>query len=340
MVGGGGASLTKNVQARVTEIIDYLCGEVPGPERKGVRAFLNQQAVFATAMSDEYSSKHVTTPGSKDERAMRRAIMLLDSLIGASPAAVQQLRNLAVGQLRGELDKRLLGMRYAADQDAGGMGLLGFLFNNKVKPDPLNFLRNNNLHIFGSNTSGVVDCFLEYVWKQAEFKIIPPPSGKAHPCRLQAVNVPAIPWDLVPNRITGSTFAGIVGTELTVADVMVSTQFTGCAFCFKEVAGRLFAAHIMPDNGNAAIPGSGIELANQLAGQRPLVGGGDFSNAPPGGTFKVYGRGYSNIPSLPSGYVYTGPPSSMTIIGFRKHNWQFFSQELSATKQLSVHPIV
>jgi len=269
--------------------------------------------------------------------------MFLDSLNGATPAALQQLRSLAIGQLRAQLDRRLLGLRYAADQDQGGTGLLGFMFNNKFKPDALNFLTNNNMFIYGSNTDGVVDCFLEYIWKYDQFKIIPPPSGKPHPYQLKAVNVPAVPWDLVPNRTAGSTFADIVGTELTGADVMISTQFTGCAFCFKEVGGRLFAAHIMPDNGNAGqIPGSGIELANQLAGQRaPTVTGGDFSNAPGVGTFKVYGRGYSNIASRPAGYVYTGPPSAMTVIGVRRGaGWQIFSQEVSATKQLSVYQIL
>lgn len=331
----------KDAQTRVTEIIDYVCNEVPGPERPGVRAFLNQQAVMATAMSDQYSSKLVQNPGTADERALRRAILFLDSLNGATPAELQQLRNTAVGQLRTQLDRRLLGLRYVADQERGGTGLLGFVFNNKFKPDALNFLTNNNVWVYGSNTSGVVDCFFEYVWKYSQFKVIPPPSGKAHSYPFKAVSVPAIPWDTVPNRTASSTFGGIVGTELTGADVMISTQFTGCAFCFKEVAGRLFAAHIMPDNGPAGlIPGSGIELARQLDGQTAGVTGGDFSNAPGPGTFKVYGRGYSNIGTRPTGYMYTGPPSSMNIIGFKRGNWQIFSQEVSATKQLSVFQIL
>lgn len=332
----------KSAQTRVTEIIDYLCAEVPGPEKPGVRAFLNQQSVIATAMSDQYSSNLVQSPGTANERAMRRAILFLDSLNGATPADLQQLRNIAAAQLRAQLDRRLLGLRYAADQEQGGTGLLGFVFNNKFKPDALNFLTNNNVFVYGSNTSGVVDCFLEYVWKYAQFKIIPPPSGKAHSYPLKAVNVPAIPWDMVPNRLApGSSFADIVGTELTGADLLISTQFTGCAFCFKEVGGRLFAAHIMPDNGPAGgIPGSGIELARQLDGQTVGVTGGDFSNARGAGTFKVYGRGYSNIGTRPTGYVYTGPPSSMTIIGVRRGNWQIFSQEVSATKQLSVYQIL
>jgi hypothetical protein len=186
----------KGGQTRVTEIIDYLCNEVPGPERPGVRAFLNQQAVMATAMSDQYSSKLVQNPGTADERAMRRAILFLDSLNGATPAELQQLRNIAAAQLRAQLDRRLLGLRYAADQEQGGTGVLGFVFNNKFKPDALNFLANNNVFVYGSNTSGVVDCFFEYVWKYGQFKIIPPPSGKAHSCARKAVNVPAIPLGL------------------------------------------------------------------------------------------------------------------------------------------------
>jgi hypothetical protein len=332
----------KSARTRVTEIVDYLCAEVPGPEKPGVRAFLNQHAVMATAMSDQYSSKLVQNPGNANERAMRRAILFLDSLNGASAADLQQLRNIATAQLRTQLDRRLLGLRYAADQEQGGTGLLGFVFNNKFKPDAMNFLANNNVFVYGSNTSGVVNCFLEYVWQYRQFKIIPPPSGKAHSYALKAVNVPAVSWDSVPNRpAPGSSFADIAGTELTGADLLISTQFTGCAFCFKEVGGRLFAAHIMPDNGPAgAIAGSGIELARQLAGQTAGVTGGDFANARGAGTLHVYGRGYSNIGTHPPGYVYTGPPSSMTIIGIRRGNWQIYSQEVSATKQLSVYQIL
>jgi len=117
---------------------------------------------------------------------------------------------------------------------------------------------------------------------------------------------------------------------------MVSTQFTGCSLCFKEVNGRLFAAHIMPDNGPAGgFPGSGIAMARELAGQNPLVAAGDFANAPAGGVFKVFGRGYSNILTCPLGYNYTGPPSYMTIIGFHKPGgWQIFSQEITAAKTI------
>jgi hypothetical protein len=74
---------------------------------------------------------------------------------------------------------------------------------------------------------------------------------------------------------------------------------------------------------------------SRLGGQVGGIAGGDFANAPAGGNFFVFGRGYSNIPNFDAGYVHPGPPNFMTIIGFFKGDaWQFYSQEVAAQKRI------
>jgi hypothetical protein len=328
--------MSKNDATRVTEIINFLCNEVPGSERTAVRAFLTDARPFAVALSDEMSSQHVAHAGNATERMRRRALLMLCGINNRTDNEINQIRGLQGLPLKNLLDARILTMRYAADQAKGTEGLLRQLFNHRLFQNPAQFLAANALLIYGSNVDGVVDQIFEYVWKFYQFKIIPPPSGQAHPYQFRTINVPAVPWDLVPNRTVGNTFAGIVGTELIGSQIMISTQFTGCSFCFKEVNGRLFAAHIMPDNGAAGgYAGGGPGLAQALAGLDPLIGAGDFANAPPGGVFRVYGRGYSNIATRPGGYNYAGPPAYMTIIGFRKAGvWEIYSQEVNAAKAI------
>ena len=120
---------------------------------------------------------------------------------------------------------------------------------------------------------------------------------------------------------------------------MVTTQFSGCCFCFKTHGGATYAAHIWPDDANipgSAMPGVGImgggtRLAQQIAGLEVGVTAGDFAPpAPAGGTFNIYGAGYSNV----GGVVGTGYPVRvgndwMTLIGINlTGTWHFYSQHV------------
>ena len=123
---------------------------------------------------------------------------------------------------------------------------------------------------------------------------------------------------------------------------MVTTQFSGCSFCFKQINGRLFAAHISPSlvAGTGGIAGGGTELARQLAGQVQSVTAGNFpSPVPQGGQLMVFGPGYSNIPNLAGGYQISQTQTGgyMTVIGLRAGaNWKLFSQTVAAGKVVDV----
>jgi hypothetical protein len=153
-----------------------------------------------------------------------------------------------------------------------------------------------------------------------------------------AVSVKALHWAEVPGRgltpLSGS-FATIHGTELDGADIMLTTQFTGCSFCLKFHNGQYYAAHISPAGPGAKAILDANVLAQQLCGLDSNVVGGDFANAP-GGTsrFEVYGRKHSTIPSGHS----TGYPDSaavMYLIGFKSGvKWSIYSQEQHQSRMI------
>jgi hypothetical protein len=339
--------MPKGAQARIDQTVNFIVGRAPLLYRTGIRPYLNAKlaviinAGTRAAISGTLSSHTFAVAGNEQQRAMRRSILLLQYLKNYSALAITNFQQLALGSLQNQLDELMLGLRFSADQEYGGSGgELDRVFTNKLKANPTQFLSQRRVLIFGNNTSGVVNQYFIYKWQQNQYNINSHRGPQeAHAGAFQAVNIPAVPWDLVPGRTGGvPSFAAINGTELTGAAVVVSTQFTGCAFCIQEINGRLFAAHIMPDNGPAGgIPGSGIELARELAGvhaARPLnpIGAGAFANAPvpvgAAGPFLVYGSGYSNIPGIPNGYTHHGPGSHMTIIGFRRMGtWSIYSQE-------------
>jgi hypothetical protein len=161
---------------------------------------------------------------------------------------------------------------------------------------------------------------------------------------IQAVNVPEMYWFNVPGRGNipnppPGSFATIPCTELTGADLMVTSAFTGCSFCFKNNGGAIYAAHVSPD-GTAANAGPSIgpapPLANQIGGP---AGTGDF-NAPAGavaGALSVFGRGLSNVVGFPNGYAVNPQPgtpltaASMYVFGIRQAGvWRVVYQENNA----------
>ena len=148
----------------------------------------------------------------------------------------------------------------------------------------------------------------------------------------------------MPNRTNDparGSFATITGSQLTTYDVMISTMFSGCSFCFKQenAGGRIWAAHIMPDDGvGHVVAGAGTGLARQLAGLVPNVTGGDFTGST-AGNFRVFGAGYSNLAApLNTGYpVRTALDEFMNIIGFRTNNvWRIWSQHINGANKTVV----
>jgi len=334
---------TKDAQARLDEIIAYLASQVPGPERTSVTLYLTDWMNRST-MGNAQALKDLSNPmtmtnapnaGNKAERDRRRALIVLELMKStANLNTGNAVKQLAMGQVDTQFAALLGELRTAASETHGTGAALQTVFNTELVAHPQRFLRANRV-IMGNLRGGNQAVFF-YDYPRSTYRFdLQAPAEVRNPCRIPAVVVPAVVWDQVPGRTnsqTAGSFAGIVGTELIGATTMISTQFSGCAFCFKVVGTRIFAAHIMPDDGaGSAVTGGGAALARQLAGQVPGITGGNF--AAPGngaGQFNVYGAGWSNLPAFPNGYpVRAAADQFMNIFGVVKGGaWRIYSQHV------------
>jgi hypothetical protein len=302
------------------------------------------------------SMNDLVNRGTEAERKMRRAIILLESVVMTAAPTAAAVKTLAAGALPGRYNPLRDALRLLADQDRGAAHLLQAKFNALVA-NPVHFLTNNRLLIFGSSHNGLMNQYFVFEYTQGvpKYKFVPGLPGTAPHCyTVPVLSVPAVLWSAVPGRTNNAnagSFATINGTHLAGATVMVTTQFSGCSFCFKDHGGQVYAAHIWPEDAN--IPGSGMppagghrggtRLARQLDGQEaPGVTGGDFAApAPAGGNFEVYGPGYSNIAGQAGGYPVRVGNDWMTLIGLRQGGtWHFYSQHVvngAITQAVQVH---
>lgn len=334
---------TKDAQARLDEIVAYIGSQVPGAERTPVTLYLtdwmnasvggNAQAL--AGLSNPLTMTDAHNPGNKADRDRRRALIVLELMKStANLNTGTAVKQLGIGQVNTRFAELLEELRIAASQTHGNGAVIQAVFNTDLAAHPQRFLRVNRVMM--GNLRGGNQAVFFYDYPRSTYRFDQqPPAQVRNPCRLPAVIVPAVVWDQVPGRtnsqVAGS-FAGIVGTELTGATTMVSTQFSGCSFCFKVVGPRIFAAHIMPDDGaGSAVTGGGAALARQLAGQVAGITGGNFTAPGNGaGQFHVYGAGWSNLPAFPNGYpVRAAADQYMNIFGVVKGGaWRIYSQHV------------
>lgn len=133
------------------------------------------------------------------------------------------------------------------------------------------------------------------------------------------------------------TFANILGCELTGATFMVTTQFTGCTFCWTNNGGMIRAMHIGPTRAgypSAALatsyPGGGNGVATRIVAQGAGAG---MANAA-GAALHVFGRGAGNAPAINGGNSFY-PNATLeyaTIIGRNSGGgWKFYLQAIDST---------
>ena len=327
------------------------------------------------ALSGEMSVKtHATVPaGTANERAMRRAILLIwramgkrqaGGVGGALPAA-----NAAMTMPAGNLPAALaIAVMKAAVMASPASA--GDLFTNEFIAHPRQFLvthkaivlglgtgadKFTNLHV--ANYTNLLQFHFQFDPGNDRFVfngLLSGQLGASHP--FQTVSVPAVNWYDVPGNggqnapNAPGNFSQILGCELTGATVMVTTQFTGCAFCWTDHGGVIRAAHLGPTRAgypSAALPtsypGAGHALANRLLNQgNPPPGGigaaAGMANAA-GAALTVFGRGAGNAPVVGGGNPYypDGTLQWATIVGrFQNGAWKFYMQAVDRnTNQIS-----
>jgi hypothetical protein len=321
-----------------------------------------------------FASKTVT--GDDAARAKRRAIFLLWTAVGKSTQTnlltgpkANAAMTMPTGQVNAAMDEA---MRVAGL--VGSQRAIQAKFN-ELKAQPATFLKNNPLSIGGSTAgadkfaapgagpyTNVVRFYFLYDVDSGRFKFAQMPKTGTVSINPEVVSVPAIHWAKIPGAIANvanapntANFAGIRGCELTGADFMLTTQFTGCSWVWTNVGGTIRAAHITPSVKDSVRqaqfpPYADPTLPGQNQGQqmaRRIMANGQMHNAA-NAALNVFGAGAGNINVLlgnnafpnqfyiPQGVQIgnTGRTcAAMYIIGVDKpgSGWRFYTQLLDST---------
>jgi hypothetical protein len=352
---------SKDTQVRIDETVAFILSKIPAPEQAVAKRFLENwirrnypQAEGLKAFSEALSTRSFSNVGNKDERAARRALVILrgDMLNASSPLWMRATTTMAMpsGQVVPALMAMIPAFRLFAQQEENVNTLLRLEFD-ELRATPQAFLQDNIVVMQSSpgvaGAGKAEDHRFYYDYSEQLFKFMP--AGGRTGTRVngqgivhKAINVPETFWFDVPGRglnpVPGN-FGRITATQLTGADMMVTSAFSGCSFCFKENAGATYAAHISPD-GTQAMAGPSIgpapALAMQLGGP---AGTGNFYS-PIGaraGALSVFGRGFSNLAGKAAGYAVQSVPgvpltqNSMYVMGVQINGaWRLIFQENNA----------
>jgi len=251
-------------------------------------------------------------PSSSTDRGLRRAAILLHcAIVTPDPAGWAQRRS--------DINafKTSFAAMYAAAltsaHDAICSGPLADTNRDLLLTSPRDFLEKYKITVTGKNTSAPFE--YGFAMEKGAYKILVGNPFQTT-TKIRAINVPAVLYATVERSLGAIT--GTRSSDHADCGVMLTTQFTGCTYCFmiSGDGGSLVAAHIDPGGGvgrTSAHTGESISAA--------LRAGGGFANGN-GGVFRAYGR-------VAEAGQY-GYPKSATqmIITAVKHNgrWEVYAQ--------------
>lgn len=368
---------------RIKETISYISNnanldaQLRGPVAQFCRAtfpklsafdFGPYRTEFETVAESLSVKQNVTVAaGTKDERKKRRAIALIwvamnkvnTGGVGTPPPALAAAMGMPAGNLDAALTDAVLKAAVCASPASAQI-----VFTTQVVAHPLPFITAHKVFVKGSPAGGakftavngpdysnVLNFYFQFdcgrnrfVFNAAANALL----GASH--RFATVSVPAVNWYDVPGNggeaapVQPGNFAQILGCELTGADFMVTTQFTGCTFSWTDFGGVIRASHVGPTKAGypaanlaTSYAGGGNGVATRMINQLAPAAG--MANAP-GALLRVFGRGAGNAPAVAGGNPYY-PNAALeyaTIIGRRKNAaWKFYLQVVDPTGALAEH---
>ena len=360
----------KNEDTRINETVAWIAAKAPPAQRFHVQKFLTNfltssfyPAEVRKRLSKMMSTSGFSNTGNEETRHGRRALVILarELIDGSHPRHMEppEIMTMAAAGVAPLVRELISNLCIFALQETGSTGSLEFHLN-ELTTRPEEFLAKHDVLTQSANTpTGIGSQRLhrfQYEYKHQRFLIMaeeirnppPPPKVPSLGILMQAVNVPELFWFNVPGR--GNTrigsFARIPCTELT-GNLMVTSLFNGCTFCFKRTGGSTFAAHIAPDGQlrPGGTPADNIGPPPTLA--RQIGTGGNFNDnaaAAAAGPLHVYGRGFSNLAGrqMEGGYftdVALGGATKrkVCIIGTRVRGiWRFVAQEYGEKRARNV----
>ncbi len=335
--------MAKTSTQRIADTRNYLQNTnlVTAPERAAADQLV--QAFMAAAhplgvMSPGYDALSTSLSLGKHvfedpRREMARALFLLWTAIrhfdGTFTFPKTQIGQISFSTVRQQLASYIRKAGCVLDQVNGGhAGADAALL--ELQANPLNFLRFSKVVVRGSGNHNPVaaqnirPCSFFYEPARDRY-VFAVDNGvfPAYAAQIQVESVTAFHWTdpryvpaLVPpalHDINTVNFNTLRGFQLSGAHIMVTTQFTGCAFCMAENGGMMYCAHVSP----AGVPNRAPNTTGNILA-RKIMATGQMQNA--GGVApRVFGR---NIGSPPNGGGYDIGPGGggntiyMTVLGF------------------------
>ncbi len=315
---------TKNFAVRLTETINFIETSPTPLNFRGDKAVVvqdlrtwNTQTPLLTRQTiSNLMSQDGTThrPGDPTQRKYRRASLLL-RCVYLEPqirwaTARTQVNSRTGAQARGEYELYLENSRDEVyNKPANAM-----LEIQNLTLQPKRLLQRWALEVNGTGNSGIETYRVRFDGGKLKLDcngILP------NTFSFDAVNVPATPYIQVKDALDDLDPTTSRGTN---CDVMLTTQFTGCTYCFQKRKGELLAAHIDP---NATGKGTRLEekkgkghTGEQISAE--LRDQGEFS-VKSGEPFHAYGRNLA-------GYGY-GLVSRVIIVAVKKDDaWRVYAQ--------------
>jgi hypothetical protein len=325
-----------NLRAEVRQVVADYCEYFMDIDRVG--PVYTTKAHLKT-FSESLSQRNNPSAGEKPERHYRRAIhMMYQSLgDGAARAAVDTMAEAALVPAFKKLAKEIY-----LYWDKTGAACRAKL--DELRTSPKQFLEENEIFINGhkkkeaGHVRGPAWFLMSYDPGRKRF-VFEPMGGEQERAdqpgyRFRAIHVPAVSHDDLSEH---RNFQELVPTELKDLDIMLTTQFSGCSFCVQRSGGKVYAAHISPDE--ARTKQDPIALAGALGGTGGAAGGAFKGVGGPG--FTVYGRG---APDVAGDAGYAKALKAMLIIGVRDKTgtWEVFSQHVGLDKgsKPKVYPVL
>lgn len=313
--------MAKDWKVRLTETIAFI-KKTPAPGFTGDRQFVtaaldewnqtapaDQRKQLSELMSQE---KATNRPAKGPDRAYRRAAILLKcALIDPDRAKWPGESNAVNKDKVSPAD--LYKLSFPTAYDAVCSGAKAGPNRDFLLASPREFLEKYKVSVTGRPKAGPFE--YGFAMDGGTYKITAGNPGQT-PTKLKAINVPAVLFDTVERSLDSLT--GTCSTDYDDCSVMLTTQFTGCTYCFMVSADRssLVAAHIDP--------GGGVGRTSTHTGEsvsKALRENGGFRNGN-GGVFRAYGR-----VSNGAEYGYPLTASQMIITALKgKSGWKVFAQ--------------
>lgn len=178
-----------------------------------------------------------------------------------------------------------------------------------LRQHPRRFLTTYKLVVNGKSNAGAIPYGFRMRAGAYELDCLQPGLARV---QVRAINVPATSYSSVqgnPGQVT-ATLSSIDNG----CDLMLTTQFTGCCYCFMTSGGNLAAAHIDPQGHATGVTGQTVSQA--------MRDNGGFQNGN-GGTFQAYGR----VADGSAEFGYPQSATQMIVVAVKRGGaWRVYSQ--------------